>query len=348
MAKRGRVWQHILARTRTRLTVSFFLWVERNMRWVHNRKANIERQKNRFVLRFLIFISIVAIIVILSIILVKFIHSKNHNSNSITALEDNWKKYDYQRVYEISTAILADKPLNITARMYHGYSSFFLAVSQTDNSVTETYLKDALKSLRIALQNTEEENRAQLEYMLGRTYFYKDISSNYQYYADLAIKYLLLAQEHGYSSDDIAECLGLSYAALGETQKSIEAFGEALLVRESDTLLLSIAEQYFKIGNMANAKAYLFRVRDITKNEDLILRTSFLLGEIFVEENELESAEKEFHSILEKNENSADAHYGLGVLYEKQGDTTKARAQWRRVLRIQPNHEGALKKMSDL
>ena len=253
-----------------------------------------------------------------------------------------------QKVYEISTAILADKPLNTTARMFHGYSSFFLAVSQTDNSVTEAYLKDALKSLRIALQKSGPENKGQLEYMLGRCYFYKDISSNYQYYADLAIKYLLLAQEHGYSSDDIAECLGLSYAALGETQKSIEAFGEALLVRESDTLLLAIAEQYYKIGNMANAKAYLFRVRDLTKNEDLILRTSFLLGEIFVEDNDLEAAEKEFRSILQKNENSADAHYGLGVLYEKQGDNAKARAQWRRVLRIQPNHEGALKKMSDL
>ncbi len=318
------------------------------MRWVHNRKANIERQKNKFVIRICIYVSIVVAITALCVLAYRFINSKIHNSNSIAALEDNWAKYDYQKVYEISTAILADKPLNTTARMFHGYSSFFLAVSQTDNSVTEAYLKDALKSLRIALQKSEPENKGQLEYMLGRCYFYKDISSNYQYYADLAIKYLLLAQEDGYDSDDIAECLGLSYAALGETQKSIEAFGEALLVRESDTLLLSIAEQYYKIGNMANAKAYLFRVRDLTKNEDLILRTSFLLGEIFVEENELEDAEKEFRSILQKNENSADAHYGLGVLYEKQGDSAKARAQWRRVLRIQPNHEGALKKMSDL
>ncbi len=318
------------------------------MRWVHDRKANIERQKNKFFIRICIYTSIIAAITALCILTRNFIRSKLHNSNSISALYDNWEKYDYQKVYEISTAILADKPLNTTARMFHGYSSFFLAVSQTDNSVTESYLKDALKSLRIALQNTSEDKRGQLEYMLGKTYFYKDSSSNSQYYADLAIKYLLLAQEHGYSSDDIAECLGLSYAALGETQKSIEAFGEALLVRESDTLLLSIAEQYYKIGNMANAKAYLIRVRDITKNEDLILRTSFLLGEIFVEENDLEGAEKEFRSILQKNENSADAHYGLGVLYEKQGDNAKARAQWRHVLRIQPNHEGALKKMSDL
>ena len=180
------------------------------------------------------------------------------------------------------------------------------------------------------------------------TYFYKDITSNYQYYADLAVEYLLKAQKDGYAADDIPECLGQSYSALGELQKSVEAFGEALLVRESDTLLLAIAEQYYKLGNIQNSKAYLYRVKDVTRNEDLVLRTSFLLGQIYIEENELEKAEAEFRSILKKNENSADAHYGLGALYEKQGDNAKARAQWRRVLRIQPNHEGALKKLSDL
>ncbi|MBQ2465921.1 MAG: hypothetical protein II507_13195, partial [Treponema sp.] len=57
---------------------------------------------------------VIAAITALSIFVYKFIHSKVHNSNSIAALYDNWEKYDYQRVYEISTAILADKPLNTT------------------------------------------------------------------------------------------------------------------------------------------------------------------------------------------------------------------------------------------
>jgi len=52
-------------------------------------------------------------------------------------------------------------------------------------------------------------------------------------------------------------------------------------------------------------------------------------------------------SVLEKDENSADAHYQLGILYEKQGDMVKARAEWRNALRIQVNHRGALEKMAD-
>lgn len=318
------------------------------MGWGKNRTSKVRYKKNYFLFRLFAYLSILLVVTVVSVFLYKIVHKKIHNSNTVSALYDYWNKYDYQKVYEISSAILSESPLHTTAHIFHGYSSYFLAVAQTDNSLTEAYLKDALKSLRIALQRDNQAQKARIEYILGMTYFYKDITSNYQYYADLAVEYLLKAQKDGYAADDIPECLGQSYSALGELQKSVEAFGEALLVRESDTLLLAIAEQYYKLGNIQNSKAYLYRVKDVTRNEDLVLRTSFLLGQIYIEENELEKAEAEFRSILKKNENSADAHYGLGALYEKQGDNAKARAQWRRVLRIQPNHEGALKKLSDL
>ena len=35
---------------------------------------------------------------------------------------------------------------------------------------------------------------------------------------------------------------------------------------------------------------------------------------------------------------SADAHYGLGVVYELQGDMIKARAEWRKALKFDPLH----------
>ena len=60
-----------------------------------------------------------------------------------------------------------------------------------------------------------------------------------------------------------------------------------------------------------------------------------------------EGALKEFENVLKKNENSADAHYGIGVIYEKQGNIVKARSQWRKALKIQVNHAGALQKMSE-
>ena len=56
---------------------------------------------------------------------------------------------------------------------------------------------------------------------------------------------------------------------------------------------------------------------------------------------------EEFNKVLAKNENSADAHYGIGVIYEKQGNIVKARSEWRKALKIQVNHPEALQKMSN-
>ena len=180
----------------------------------------------------------------------------------------------------------------------------------------------------------------------SRFYFYKNTITTH-YYADLAVKYLLLAKENGYEADDIAEYLGLSYASLGMTMESIAAFTEALLVRESDTLLLAIAEQYYKAKELNAAEQYLFRIVKNSDNEDIIIKSENLLGNIYIDKEDYEAAQAEFDNVLKKNENSADAHYGIGVIYEKQGNIVKARSEWRKALKIQVNHPGALQKMSE-
>ena len=182
--------------------------------------------------------------------------------------------------------------------------------------------------------------------MLGKSYFYKNSLSSH-YYSDLAVKYLLLAKENGYKADDIPEYLGLSYAALGMTVESISSFTEALLIRESDTLLLSIAEQYYKTKEYNVSKQYLFRVINNSKNDNIIIKARNLMANILVDEEKYEEALEEFNNVLQKTENSADAHYGIGVIYEKQGNIVKARAEWRAALKIQANHPLALQKMSE-
>jgi Flp pilus assembly protein TadD len=49
---------------------------------------------------------------------------------------------------------------------------------------------------------------------------------------------------------------------------------------------------------------------------------------------------------LEKNPNNADAYYEIGVIYEEQGQDAAARAEWRKALRVQVNHSGALQKLA--
>src|SRR5574344_2166362 len=317
------------------------------MKAVNRENRIVIHGKNKFIPRLILVCSIVAFLTVATIISYHFINKYIKTSASVVALYDKWHSYDYQGVYDTAGRILNKKPLHNTARTFRGYSAFFLAVSQTDNTQAQTYLDDTINNLRVALQSAKKSSVGQIEYMLGKAYFYKDSMSSYYYYADLAVKYLKKSIENNYHSNDTSEYLGLSYAALGDTQSSIASFTEALLVRESDTLLLAIAEQYYKAGTGSAAKQYLNRVNEISQNEDIITRSHVLLGNIYINENNYSDAEKEFNTMLEKNENSADAHYGLGVLYEKQENLVKARSEWRKCLRIQVNHPGAIQKMAE-
>lgn len=307
---------------------------------------NFAKKKRFAVLRIISFSAIIVVIVMAILIgilsLVRFQQSKV----SIKTIQEAWKKYDYQTVYELSKIYLQDKPFNNTALTYYSYACFYLSQEQTDTLQAQTYLDDSIIKLRIALYDANSKLVPQLQYMLGRAYFYKDTIATH-YYADLAVKYLLSAKNNGYVADDIAEYLGLSYASLGMTMESISAFTEALLVRESDSLLLAIAEQYVNAKQYSAAEQYLFRIIKNSENDEIIIKSELLLGNIYIEKEEYDLAIKEFENVLKKNENSADANYGIGVIYEKQGNLVKARAQWRKALKIQVNHPGALQKMAN-
>ena len=290
----------------------------------------------------------VVILILSAIAFVTFFSIKKYHQDRITikTIKEAWGSYDYQKVYELCKVFLQDDTYNNSALTYYSYACFFLAQSQTDTQQAQSYLDECINNIRVALYEADKTLVPQLQYMLGRAYFYKNTITTH-YYADLAVKYLLLAKENGYKADDIAEYLGLSYASLGMTMESIAAFTEALLVRESDSLLLAIAEQYYKANELNAAEQYLFRIIKNSDNEDIVLKSENLLGTIYIDKEDYEGALKEFENVLKKNENSADAHYGIGVIYEKQGNIVKARSEWRKALKIQVNHPGALQKMSE-
>ncbi|MBR1638692.1 MAG: tetratricopeptide repeat protein [Treponema sp.] len=316
-------------------------------------KNDFEIENNSFAKRhnnWLKRIIISAIVVVTAVFagLVFFFGLQKFQSNRITikSIKKAWSEYDYQKVYEQSFAFLQNAPYNNTVLTYYAYACFFLSQSQSETQLAQEYLDESINSLRIALYSANKNLVPQLQYMLGRAYFYKNTISTY-YYADLAIKYLLLAKENNYDEPDIPEYLGLSYAALGMTMESIYAFTEALLVRESDALLLSIAEQYFNAGEYTAAEQYLYRIIKSCEDDDILLRSHILLGNIYINREEYDEALEEFNNVLKKNVNSADAHYGIGVIYEKQGNIVKARAEWRQALKLQVNHADALKKMAN-
>lgn len=325
----------------------YFLWYYLGMFSNTNVKNGVVKRKSKFLLYFVILAVVLSFLFISAFALIRYFNSSEHNKFSVSYIYQKWAEHDYKTVYETCEQLLQKQPYNNAALTFKGYAGFYLAVSQTDSADARDYLDAAIFDMRTALQSAKKSLIPQLDYMLGKTYFYKNTLSSYYYYSDLVINYLSQAKELGYRADDIHEYLGLSYASLGMTSESISSFTEALLVRESGSLLLSIAEQYRKAGQNSAAKQYLYRVIKEDDDENLVVKGRILLGQILTEEGDLEAAQNEFQTILEKNINSADAYYGLGVIYEKQGDLIKARAEWRKALRAQINHPEALKKISD-
>ena len=307
--------------------------------------SNVIKRKSKLGRNLTILISAAVGFAVITVLLIKMFQGNFQDRVTNRKIVDAWNQYDYQKVNELTAVLLEENPFNNFALVYHGFSSFYVALSQLDTLSTQNYLDDAINSLRIALYSSKSKLKGQIAYVLGKAYFYKNTITSY-YYSDLAIKYLEEAKNSGYKPDDLYEYLGLSYAALDMTMESIAAFTEALIVRESYSLLLSIGEQYYKAGQENVAKQYLYRIVNDCEDDNLVNKSLNLLGLIYIDEKDYGKARESFDNILKKNQNSADAFYGIGVIYEKQGDLVKARSEWRKALKIHVNHPGALAKMA--
>ena len=305
----------------------------------------VVKKKSKILATVCVITAVVVLLSLLTIHLVKVFYDSKKDIPTSSKLYSLWDSGDYQAVYDASALILEQKPMNIVANVFHGYSSFFLALSQTDISIAQSLLDESVNHLRFSIYYADENTLPQIYYMLGKAYFQKNTISSYHYYSDLAVKYLEMAKSVGYVSTDIPEYLGLCYADLGMINESLASFTEALLVRESDVLLLAIAQQYNK--NLQNdiAKQYLFRINYESEDDDLVLKSKLLLADIYFSEGNFTDAQKEYEEILVKDTSVADAYFGLGNIFEKMGDTAKARSEWRKTLKVQINHSGAIKKL---
>ncbi len=303
-------------------------------------------KRKHFSLRKLI-ISVLIITVTIAVLFfgIRFLISKYADYPTLSKVYNAWDNQNYTLVADLTGKIISESPSDGTAWAYRGYSLFFLSVSENDTSTARTYLEESIIALRMAMRNAPATLKPQVQYVLGKAYFHRNFLSSYHYYSDLAVYYLTEAEKNGINADDIPEYLGLCYAQLSMPEESIAAFSEALFIHDTDELRFAIAEQYIKSNQNDTAKQYLFRIKSNTADEILQIKACMLLADIYVSEGNYTDAYNEYQFILEKNPNNADAYYGIGIIYEMQGETAKARAEWRKALKIQGNHKGALAKL---
>jgi tetratricopeptide (TPR) repeat protein len=273
----------------------------------------------------------------------------NHSAKKYRDLTRLWKNGEYKEVYDESGLRLAEKPLDFFLLSLRGYSAYQLAVAQINNQDMQMYDDESISALRKALLQKGGERNGRVRYVLGKAYFTKGPD-----YANLAVRYLEEALLFSYRADDIPEYLGLAYAELGDYRKSIEAFSEALVPVDkdgaddspSDILLLAIARSYFEMSEFDSARAYLAQCIDASKDFSVQVSARLLLGRVLMKKGDVEGAEQQYLRILNEGGDQADARYELGVLYAARGENTKARAEWRKVLRLDPAYTPAIARLT--
>jgi tetratricopeptide (TPR) repeat protein len=258
----------------------------------------------------------------------------------------------YEEAYRLSGEDLKENPLDFPLLTIHGFSAFELAIAQINNSATLTYIDDCIWSLRKAFLSRKSRDDGRIFYILGKAYYYKGPG-----YADLAVKYLEKAASLSYRAGDIPEYLGLAYIALKDYRGSVAAFSKALnpnsgnsenggVFEPSDLFLISIARSYLALEEDEAARAYLIRCIESSRDSKTMVAARLLLGGIYGRAGDQSAAEAQYLAVIEEIDENAEAHFQLGEIYNARGDIARARAEWRKAVRLDPSHQPARSRLN--
>ena len=282
------------------------------------------------------------ILIFLSLLPVAYFRMRERGGNERRELQVLFESGSFESAFAQSRNMLRERPMDFFLLTVNGFSAYQIAISQINRFDTISYINDCIWSLRKAMLLREGSADGRIFYVLGKAYYHKGPA-----HADLAVKYLEKALNSGFLASDIHEYLGLAYAALGDFRSSVDAFSLALTAAgPSDVLLLSIARSYLGLGEPGPAKSYLNRCLEISRDSRTRATARLLLGNILFQTGDFYAAEAEFLKIIDENGENAEVFYQLGVLHAAMGDTTRARAEWRRALRIDPAHGPARIRLS--
>jgi len=253
------------------------------------------------------------------------------------SLEELWVDSKYKELSEKCEEILAEEPLDAEGLIYNGFAYFHLGIAQFTLEDQLPLLDLAVINLRKALLLKSQPLVGKVNYILGKAYYHKG-----RFYMDQAIYHIERSIELEYINDDSYKYLGLSYSELGLYETGIQYFLKAISNEYDDMLLLVLGQTYYKLGDDINSEIYLKRAIELNSDFRVEIKSRFLLGKMFFENNDYAKAEEQYNLILSKDSKSSDAHYYLGEIYSEKGNTVKARAEWRKTLELDPSHYGAL------
>lgn len=263
------------------------------------------------------------------------------------AILAEWQKREWDKVLSDCVGSLESKTLDPFYLGFAGMAAFYKASELPDSEEKSGLIDRCIVYLRKTLVVTESGRagrtpRAEMEYVLAKAYYAKGKS-----YYDSAAKWMEASISDGYVGDDSREYLAVAYAGLGNSVKAVENFELALQRHRTDLLLIAAGKAYVDEGKSDRAEALLLEA--LSKSHDVLAREKcrFTLASIYELRGEISKAQDQIELVIGENPESADAHYRLGLIYQKLGDAVRARAEWRRAVAIDPMHGAARQKLAE-
>ena len=258
----------------------------------------------------------------------------------------SWGSKDWDEVLAACAASLGAAPLDPFYLGMGGLAAYYKGIELPEGEERSALMDEAVVSIRKALvahgRSARGTPRAELEYVLGKAYYYKGRD-----FMDGAVKWLEASIDDGYLGADSREYLAVAYASLGNIEASLKNFEAALQRGRADLLLVAAARAYAEAGKDDRAESLLLEA--LSSSQDALAREKcrFGLADIYAGRGEEGKVEEQLGLALKENAESAEAHYRLGVVYQKRGDPVRARAEWRRAIAIDPMHAASRQKLAE-
>lgn len=253
-----------------------------------------------------------------------------------------WNEGRYREVIDIASDQIEDYPLDSTALSLRGFSRFYLAAEEVDHETRDLLLVGSIRDLRRVLLLPDVELAGQVHYILGKAYFLRG-----EFFYDSAIEELSAAREAGIERLDLYEYLALASRDIGRLDDSIGYFTRAVEIGGEAIHQINLAEVLMRRERFFEADELLIRTADATEDITLLQEALLTLGESYRLQARPDDAIDAYRRILEVNESSAEAHYGLGEAYLLKGEGDLARFEWREAVRLNPNHIESLQRLQD-
>jgi|GEM_PF-276955 len=286
-----------------------------------------------------------AVAVILCTVTYFYISQRNSASYQVSRSElaRIWNSGEVEKTLVESRKAIEKLPFDEYYISMQGISAYYSALNAQDEEARQELFEESVLALRKALAiGLPMRMKSQIYYILGKSYYQKG-----EPWFDLAQRYLLLAKESGSREKDISQYLAIVYSDQKDYEHAASWFEQALKENPSDALYLSAAVMYSNTNQKEKSREILYRLSSSSPDAKIKLKARLLLAQDNLDSGDINAALQGFQDVLSEDPLNTEAWYGIGLVYLKRNNALEARAAFRKVVQIDPNHIDARRQLAE-